>query len=341
MNHYLKRPDSIQFEISSNCNALCQGCARQDGLNLTQVDPRIPKNQFMDVNDYIRVMSHEFFSSSIYEVFFCGTIDDPIMHPKFHDFVDWTVKNTDLKIFIDTNGAARSPTWWSQLAALSGDRVLVKFNVDGSDDTNAMNRQFTRFDRIMENAQAYIDAGGRARWQMIEFNWNSHQIDTARRLSEHMGFEDFKVRRNNVTDLNQDYDSALETRIRHETRRLEHTWETYLHSVKQHKTSGIKCRFNGDGSEDRSYMVSYAGEIWPCCFVYNIKYQGNGEFANSQRQYEEKYGKHWNSIHHNSIDDIVNGPLFSNDLATSWDNLTDIGTGGCNPVCVVNCGGIK
>ena len=338
MTHYLKRPDSIQFEISSNCNALCQGCARQDGVNLTEVDARIPKNQFMKVEDYIKVMSHEFFSSSIYEVFFCGTIDDPIMHPKFHDFVEWTVKNTDLNIFVDTNGAARSPTWWTQLAEISTNRVLVKFNIDGSDDTNAMNRQFTRFDRIMENAHAFIAAGGRARWQMIEFPWNSHQIDTARRLSKQMGFEDFKVRRNTVTDLNQDYTSALETRVRHEAHRLNYTWERYLHSVRSKKVTEVNCRFNGDVGDDRSYMVSFSGEIWPCCFVYNIRYQGTPEFANSQRQYEQLYGKNWNNIHHNSIDDIVNGPLFSNDLVASWSDLDNIGTGGCNPVCVENCG---
>ena len=40
----------------------------------------------------------------------------------------------------------------------------------------------------MENAQAFINAGGRARWDYIAFAHNEHQIDEARQLAEDMGF---------------------------------------------------------------------------------------------------------------------------------------------------------
>jgi hypothetical protein len=47
----------------------------------------------------------------------------------------------------------------------------------------------------MENAQAFIAAGGRARWDYIVFAHNEHQVEAAEALSKDMGFERFQYKK--------------------------------------------------------------------------------------------------------------------------------------------------
>ena len=56
-----------------------------------------------------------------------------------------------------------------------------------------MYRRMTNFDKIMDNANAFISAGGNAHWKMIEFEHNKHQIEEARELARKMGFTHFTI----------------------------------------------------------------------------------------------------------------------------------------------------
>ena len=78
------------------------------------------------------------------------------------------------------------------------DEVLIKkidniFPIDGLADTNSMYRRMTNFDKIMDNANAFISAGGNAHWKMIEFEHNKHQIEEARTVGKENGFANFTI----------------------------------------------------------------------------------------------------------------------------------------------------
>jgi len=47
----------------------------------------------------------------------------------------------------------------------------------------------------MENAKAFIDAGGIAHWDFIVFQHNEHQVEEARHLAKEMGFKNFNVKK--------------------------------------------------------------------------------------------------------------------------------------------------
>jgi hypothetical protein len=51
------------------------------------------------------------------------------------------------------------------------------------------------FKKIMQNAEAFIQAGGRARWDYIVFAHNEHQVEEAESLSKSMGFEKFQYKK--------------------------------------------------------------------------------------------------------------------------------------------------
>ena len=63
----------------------------------------------------------------------------------------------------------------------------VIFSVYGLEDTIA-----DRQNVLMEQRRAmksFIEAGGRARWDFLVFDFNEHPVDEARKLSEEWGFE--------------------------------------------------------------------------------------------------------------------------------------------------------
>jgi hypothetical protein len=94
-----------------------------------------------------------------------------------------------------TNGSAKRPEWWAELARIIGRKGHVVFSLDGLEDTNHLYRQGTVWANIMKNAQTFINAGGRARWDYIVFAHNEHQVEAAEQLSKSMGFDRFQFKK--------------------------------------------------------------------------------------------------------------------------------------------------
>ena len=69
----------------------------------------------------------------------------------------------------------------------------VVFSIDGLEDTNHLYRRNVQWHKVMENAKSFIDAGGLARWRMIVFEHNAHQLKDAEQLSKAMGFGKFDI----------------------------------------------------------------------------------------------------------------------------------------------------
>ena len=80
-----------------------------------------------------------------------------------------------------SNGGLRNKEWWSELGSvLSNPFDACYFGIDGLSDTNHIHRVNVSFDKVMENAEAFITAGGRAHWEFLVFDYNEHQVDKSR-----------------------------------------------------------------------------------------------------------------------------------------------------------------
>jgi sulfatase maturation enzyme AslB (radical SAM superfamily) len=94
-----------------------------------------------------------------------------------------------VKVNINTNGSSRSPGWWAKLAHPN---IQIGFALDGLADTHTLYRQDTDWHKIIENATAFIQAGGRAIWRFVPFDHNRHQEQECRRQAKELGFVGFE-----------------------------------------------------------------------------------------------------------------------------------------------------
>jgi sulfatase maturation enzyme AslB (radical SAM superfamily) len=97
------------------------------------------------------------------------------------------------RVQINTNGSGLKPSFWSALGKLG---VIVEFAIEGmSQETHEIYRRNTVYKRILENAKAFIDAGGHARWAMTLFRHNQHEVDECEEFANYLGFREFLPRK--------------------------------------------------------------------------------------------------------------------------------------------------
>jgi MoaA/NifB/PqqE/SkfB family radical SAM enzyme len=325
MKHYTPMPKTLQLEISSNCNINCLGCIRTDRLTYSMKgNPAIPKNQFLSLEKFKEII----YSPACKEldvVQFCGSIDDPLMHPDLITMVE-LLQELKVRTLIHTNASLRTPDYFRKLAKAIK-RGKVQFSLDGLEETNHLYRRGTNWNKIMENARAYIDAGGNAEWQYIEFSWNEKDTEEARQLAEEMGFNTFKYRRDRSGTPDPTIPGALEEAGQQTANhwRNKH-WDVWISQLEKRfnikENSGIECFSRQQGM----YFIGFDGKVWPCCFLHNARWQPAGQFKETDERYSKHYGPNWNDLNHFTFEEIVNNRFYAEDLTDSWLSTTH-GTG--------------
>jgi len=185
---------TVHLEVTERCNASCPQCARN--INGGEVNPQLHDAE-LSLDDVKTILKPEFIKQ-LKRLYMCGNYGDPISARDTLEIFEYVRSHNDkMQLSFHTNSSAKTPEWWSRLPAAMGKNHYVVFSVDGLEDTNHLYRQGTVWKKITENAQAFIQAGGRARWDYIVFGHNEHQVEEARALAESMGFEKFNIKKSN------------------------------------------------------------------------------------------------------------------------------------------------
>jgi MoaA/NifB/PqqE/SkfB family radical SAM enzyme len=183
---------TIHLEMTDACNAACPMCARN--INGGEDNPQLPGTE-LSIVDIKKIFSPDFIAQ-LERMYMCGNYGDPIAaRDTLETFAYFREHNPRMMLSMHTNGSAKRPEWWANLARTIGPKGYVVFSLDGLEDTNHLYRQNTIWSKIMENAQAFINAGGRARWDYIVFAHNEHQVDEAEALAHKMRFEKFQYKK--------------------------------------------------------------------------------------------------------------------------------------------------
>ena len=192
----------VHLEITSKCQAKCPMCPRRINGG--------PMNPFIKLDDITIDRFKEWFPrhfiQQLNSMFMCGNLGDPIISKDTLKIFEYLrLVNPRMKLAMHTNGSARDQSWWKQLAQ---HRVVVTFGIDGLEDTNHLYRISTNFKKIIENAKAFIGAGGYAKWHMLVFEHNEHQIEEAKQMSIDLGFKMFTTK--NTTRFKDDYFQVID-----------------------------------------------------------------------------------------------------------------------------------
>ena len=183
---------SIHLEVTQNCQAACPMCDRN--CNGEGVNPHIKLDE-LTLEDCKRIFSPSFIAQ-LNTMYMCGNLGDPIVaRDTLEIFKYFREHNPNIWLSMNTNAGAKNVQWWQELANVFGRMGAVIFSVDGLKDTNHIYRQGVVWDNVERNAKAFINAGGRARWDFLIFEHNQHQVETAERIAKKIGFEKFVAKK--------------------------------------------------------------------------------------------------------------------------------------------------
>lgn len=249
----------VHLEVTSKCQAKCPMCPRriQGG----------PLNPFIHLDEITLDRFKQWFPVNFIQqldsLFMCGNLGDPIVSKDTLEIYEYIrTINPNIRLAMHTNGSARDPEWWSKLAQL---KVKVTFGIDGLADTNHLYRVSTDFDKIIANAKAFIEAGGFAKWHMLVFKHNEHQVETAEQMSKDLGFRMFTTK--HTSRFKGDYLQVIDEQGR-PTHRLEPTQKSrdmipLVEKSQQETKPTIVCK----AVKNKQIYVSACGNVSPCCWL--------------------------------------------------------------------------
>lgn len=332
----------LHLELSSNCQAECPMCARNHHGG--QTNPLLQINN-IDLDFFKKIASPEFLQQ-LRTVSMCGNFGDPILNQDLVPITEYiTQSNPSIRIDLHTNGGARNTHWWTQLAKVMPKNHIVHFALDGLEDTHSLYRISTDWNKVIENAKAFIAAGGIAQWVFITFKHNEHQLEDCRALAKEMGFDSFFEKQTSrfignpwfdVLDKNGNVTHKLESPSEQKLIFIDRkTVENYKEIFKD---ATIECEVK----KSKNVYLDAAGNVWPCCFVGAVPYIYTEEqqighiFQQDSRKtffdLVDKFGglEQFN-LRNRSLQDIVD----SNSWQTLWDDSF-----ANNPlrVCTRTCG---
>jgi MoaA/NifB/PqqE/SkfB family radical SAM enzyme len=312
----------IHLEITNNCQASCPMCNRN--INGGQDNPLI-KIRNWSIDEFKNVMT-PIVLNQLSSYYFCGNFGDPMLN---NDLLNMCQYSKDVApgtiVTIHTNGGARNKDWWTQLAVSLPKQHRVVFALDGLADTHHLYRVGTRFEDIIDNAKAFILAGGIAEWVFIKFKHNEHQVKQAQLMAEELGFHHFTLknssrfilepnvkvvdRKGNTTHY---VEPATDVPLKFIDKKIINSYKTIV------SNSVIDCKAK---HEKEIYIDAY-GEVLPCCWLASVPYsyinqddalEVRTEMASQHQQLVNSLGNV--NAFTKSIKDIIE----SNEYQTAWD----------------------
>ena len=340
----------VHLEITQKCQAACPMCDRN--MNGGADNPHIT-NAELSLEDCKRIFKPEFIAQ-LKTMYMCGNLGDPIVaKDTLEVFKYFREHNPNMWLSMNTNAGAKDTAWWRELALVLGRMGAVIFSVDGLRDTNHIYRQNVVWDNVERNMRAFIDAGGRARWDYLIFGHNEHQVEEAEALANAWGCEKFikkktgrfitvqseaKEEHQAVNRKGQDTEVLVkpknEQNVNLALLKQKEIEKTYGSMKDYYNQCAVKCKVAQQGS----IFVTAEGLLMPCCWTAGRMYKWWHPDPKVEQIWDfidEAGGKQGISIIENNIEDVVNGKLISS-ITSSWTKESlDQGKLG---VCAQKCG---
>ena len=341
---------TVHLEITQRCQAACPMCDRNENGG---VDNRHITNAELSLSDCQSIFTPAFIQQ-LNNMYMCGNLGDPIVARDSLEVFDYfRSHNKNMWLSMNTNAGAKPVEWWRELAQVYGRMGAVIFSVDGLRDTNHLYRQNVVWDNVERNMRAFIDAGGRARWDYIIFKHNEHQVEEAEQLAQDWGVERFQKKKSGrfITVKSHAKNShqaqnrkGQETQLIEKPKKLDNQNLALLKQKELEKTYGsmkdyydscsIKCKV----AEEKNIFITAEGLLMPCCWTAGRMYKWWHKDYRVEQIWDyidRAGGKQGIDVINNDLQAVMDGNLLK-DIENSW-NLPSIEQGKLG-VCAMKCG---
>jgi MoaA/NifB/PqqE/SkfB family radical SAM enzyme len=340
----------VHLEITQRCQAACPMCDRnenggKDNIHITNAE--------LSVDDVKTIFSPEFIAQ-LDTMYMCGNLGDPIVaRDTLEVFEYFRACNPTMWLSMNTNAGAKSTDWWRKLAGVINNKGAVIFSVDGLEDTNHLYRQNVVWANVERNMRAFIDAGGRARWDFLIFQHNEHQIDEAEQLAHSWGVERFQKKKSarfisSITNKAKEYHQAKNRKgaltatiakpkgldnqnlILQKQKQIE---KDYGSMRDFYNECGVACKV----AKTRSIFITAEGLFMPCCWTAGRMYKWWHKDHRVEQIWdfiEAAGGKASLNVVENDLCAVIDGPMVG-DITSSW-NKSGINNGKLG-VCAQKC----
>ncbi len=230
----------LHLESTDVCQAACALCARETDPNF-----RKDRQHHLDMYKIMQVFDADRIAE-LDKMFMCGNYGDPAAGKyTLNIYREFRKLNKNIVLGMNTNGGLQNTLWWFELGrTFNQPQDYVVFSIDGLEDTNSVYRKNVSWTKLMQNARAFIEAGGSAHWDMLVYRHNQHQVDECEQLARDMGFKWFraKVSKRGFTD-----------RLQAPT-----GWSVPTISAK-----AVECH----ALKEQSMYIDAQGRASPCCWL--------------------------------------------------------------------------
>lgn len=340
----LERFTDIHIELTDKCQASCPMCARN--FNGGAERPFVGKHE-VSLDNFKSWFPNKLLQG-IKGIYACGNYGDPIIANECLEIMQYIRdSNPHIYIGIHTNGSARTHKWWENLAKAMKNKHMVTFGIDGYKDSHVLYRRGTDYDKIIDNAKAFIQAGGTAAVDCLVFKHNQDSLEDFERDMLNIGFNKVNFKTTTrfydmdkfaVNDVKGNVEYYLEPTTASKYRRIPiirleevaanlTVWQNHVAAADVKP----KC------INKNEIYVDARGNVLPCCWVgmdyieqpidelLTIHKLRNLMIEDSKKKFSKL---NIFNLHEASIEQM------------QWNNLTDIIEGETKPwTCVKNCHG--
>ena len=256
----------LHLEPTDVCQAECPLCARETDADFDK------RNRHQLSVEMLEHLFPEGFVVNLDKMFMCGNYGDPAAGNHTIAIYEWfRSQNSNITLGMNTNGGIGTTFWWHSLGKIFNQPSdYVVFSIDGLEDTNSDYRVNVNWNKVMQNAEAFIAAGGSAHWDMLIYQHNEHQVDACEQLAKDMGFKWFRAKVSK---------RPLTNRLEYPVR-----WQTPQRQAKK-----ISCH----ALNEQSVYIDAQGRVSPCCWL-------GSRQRNFVTDFEEVKNS-WNSLNPNIV----------------------------------------
>lgn len=357
---------TLDFELTSHCNARCPQCSRTNEKDNLKKHEWIPLMS-VSINQFKKWFPEDVVKK-IKNFHFSGTYGDPGMCKDLLKICQYIMESSyTTKVSINTNAGMRDEDFWFDLGATLMKRGTIIFDVDGIDqEMHNFYRRGVELKKVLANMASAMMTPVNVNVLTVMFKHNEDYIEDIQNMCREIGHvNNFDTVEGNNFQKSSKYDfideDGNEQYLEQITRKdREQGLKRITRRVRDHRHRNIindydeiECVY----AKNNSVKVSSTGSIGPCCYLStplqrlsflqpekNIPppVTLNGKTGDKPSPAMQEYIDNWKefSLNHNTFENIIYSDWYNKTLPNSLNDRAQA-TFACKKVCGKVCSSKK